>query len=430
MADWQPEHFRAGGDLARHLFDTLARETADTPGVTRKSYGQGEKFAYELMISKASELDAEHCYDAAGNLFITYPGEDRSKIIQIGSHLDTVSHGGNFDGAAGIVAGMAVMASFNAAGRKPPFDLRIVATRAEESCWFPHSYIGSKTALGIFDAELLDTLKRSDTGKTLAEHMKEEGFDPDGVRRGETLIDKRRIVAHIEPHIEQAPVLVNENLPVGVVTGIRGSFRYRTIRCIGSYSHSGAMPREYRQDAVAASGELIFRMDTLWAELIAEGRDLTVTFGEISTNPEQHSFSKVAGETHICLDVRSQDQATLELVRERFLAIAREISEHRNVRFEPGELTGSTPAVMSKTLQGLMKEAAHRAKVPYKVMASGAGHDTAMFALAGIPSAMIFIRNENGSHNPHEALDMEDFDKAIAVLVHMLSTPASEWPRG
>lgn len=427
MADWQAKHLRAGEDLARYLFETLARGTADPPGVTRKSYGKGEKFAYELMVTKASQMGAEHRYDAAGNLFITYAGEDRSKIIQIGSHVDTVPHGGNFDGAAGIVAGMAVMAAFHAADRKPPFDLTIVVTRAEESCWFPHSYIGSKTALGLFDAELLDTLKRSDTGKTLAEYMKEQGFDPAGVRRGDTLIDKRRVVAHIEPHIEQAPVLVNEDLPVGVVTGIRGSFRYRTICCLGSYSHSGAMPREYRQDAVAATGELIFQMDTLWTELLSEGRDLTITFGEVSTNPEQHSFSKVAGETHICLDVRSQDQATLDLVRERFLAISREIGERRNVRFDPGELTGSTPAVMSEKLQKLMRKAADQANVPYKVMASGAGHDTAMFALAGIPSAMIFIRNENGSHNPYEAMDMDDFDKAIAVLVHMLSAPAKEW---
>jgi N-carbamoyl-L-amino-acid hydrolase len=427
MAHWQAEHLRAGGDLARNLFDTLARETAEPPGITRKSYGEGEKFAYELMVAKASKMGAEHRYDAAGNLFITYPGKNRSKAIQIGSHLDTVPHGGNFDGAAGIVAGMAVMAVFNAANRKPPFDLTIVVTRAEESCWFPHSYIGSKTALGIFDAELLDTLKRSDTGKTLAEHMKKEGFDPEGVRRGETLIDKSRIVAHIEPHIEQAPVLVNENLPVGFVTGIRGSFRYRTIQCIGSYSHSGAMPREYRRDAVAATGELIFQLDTLWTELLREGRDLTITFGEVSTNPEQHSFSKVAGETHICLDVRSQDQATLDLVRERFLAITRKIGERRNVRFDLGELTGSTPAVLSETLQKLMRKSADQANVPYKVMASGAGHDTAMFALAGIPSAMIFIRNENGSHNPYEAMDMDDFDKAVVVLAYMLSTPVAEW---
>ncbi len=427
MADWQTEHLRAGGDLARNLFDNLAKKTADPPGVTRKGYGTGEHIAYDLMIAEASAMGAEHQYDAAGNLFITYPGEDRSKTIQIGSHLDTVPHGGNFDGAAGVVAGMAVIAAFDAADRKPPYDLTIVATRAEESCWFPHSYLGSKTALGIFDAGLLDGLKRSDTGKTLAEHMEKEGFDPDGVRKGETLIDRSRVIAHIEPHIEQAPVLVNEKLPVGIVTGIRGSFRYRTMRCEGSYSHSGAMPREYRQDAMAATAELIVRMDSLWVELMNEGRDLTVTFGEVSTNPEQHSFSKVAGETHVCLDVRSQDQATLDLVRERLQVVAQEIGERRNVRFDPGELSGSTPAVMSERLQDLMKVAAEQAGVPYKVMASGAGHDAATFALAGIPTAMIFIRNENGSHNPYEAMDMADFDKAVAVLTYMLSAPAAEW---
>jgi N-carbamoyl-L-amino-acid hydrolase len=161
--------------------------------------------------------------------------------------------------------------------------------------------------------------------------------------------------------------------------------------------------------------------------MMREGRDLTVTFGEVSTNPEQHSFSKVAGETHICLDVRSQDQASLDLVRERLIQATREIGADRNVRFDLGELSGSTPAVMSKTLQNLMKDAAQKAGVPYKVMASGAGHDTAMFALAGIPSAMIFIRNDKGSHNPSESMDMKDFDQAVKVLIYMLSAPAINW---
>lgn len=420
MTSWKPEHLAAGGKLARHLFETLARETADDPGVTRKAYGEGEKFACDLMVREAGKLGATHAYDAAGNLFLTFAGRDRGRTIQIGSHVDTVAHGGNYDGAAGVVAGVAAMAAYAAAGRKPPFDLTVVVTRAEESCWFPYSYTGSKSALGILDPAILDTLKRSDTGRMLADHMAAEGFDPECVKRGESLIDKSRVVAHIEPHIEQAPVLVNENLPVGIVTGIRGSFRYRTARCEGAYSHSGAMPRQYRQDAVAATAEFIVRLDALWEEMLAQGRDLTVTFGEVSTNPEQHGFSKVAGETHICLDVRSQDQSTLDEMKARVQALIEEVGARRDVRFILGPLSGSTPAVMSPHLIDLAKEAAAEAGIPYKVMASGAGHDASVFALAGIPTVMLFIRNRNGSHNPDEAMDMADFDQAFAVLVTLL----------
>ncbi|MCG8510458.1 MAG: M20/M25/M40 family metallo-hydrolase, partial [Rhodospirillales bacterium] len=227
---------------------------------------------------------------------------------------------------------------------------------------------------------------------------------------------------------EQAPVLLTEGIPVGVVTGIRGSFRYRTAKCIGAYAHSGAMPREYRKDASAATGELIYRMDQLWEEKLAQGRDLTVTFGEVMTDPEQHGFSKVAGDMHICLDVRSQEAETLEIVREELKILAREIAARHDVRFELGELTGSTPAVMSSALQDMLIKSADVTETPCKIMASGAGHDAATFALEGIPTAMIFIRNANGSHNPDEAMEMDDFDCALRVLVETLARPGEKWP--
>ena len=299
--------------------------------------------AHDLMIATGAASGASHEYDAAGNLFVTLPGEDRSRQIIVGSHIDTVGHGGNFDGAAGVVAGICAQRIFVEAGRTPPCDLTVIITRAEESCWFPYSYLGSKSALGILDPAVIDNIKRSDTGRTLARHMADEGFDPEGVRRGESRIERNRLIAYIEPHIEQAPVLVNADLPVGIVTGIRGSFRYRTARCLGAYAHSGAMPREYRQVTAAATGEFIHRMDRLWEDMLDAKRDLTVTFGELATNPEQHGFSKVAGEMHICLDVRSQDTAVLDEVREAIEVMTAEIGERRNVRFELGELTGSTP---------------------------------------------------------------------------------------
>ena len=178
---------------------------------------------------------------------------------------------------------------------------------------------------------------------------------------------------------------------------------------------------------MAATAELIVRMDALWEEMLAAERDVTITFGEVATNAEQHGFSKVAGETHICLDVRSQDQTALDEVQAQYSAIAEEIGQRRNVKFDFGDISGSTPALMNENLIDLMKSAAEEASIPYKVMASGAGHDAAIFALAGIPTVMIFIRNEHGSHNPYEAMEMEDFDKAVEILANMLARPADAW---
>ncbi len=416
--------------LAQNLFSRLAEETSDFPGVTRVAYGPGESRANALMAQAASAFNAEIVFDAAGNQFITLPGSDRSRRIVIGSHLDSVPHGGNFDGAAGVILGIAVQAALAEHRIEVPYDLTVACLRAEESCWFPHSYIGSKTALGRLDPAVLDACRRSDTGKSLADHMTEAGFDPAAVRRGDTFLSPQTTVAYIEPHIEQAPLLLSQSLAVGAVTGIRGSFRYRQMRCCGEYSHSGAMPRTLRRDAAIATARLMVSLQDLWERLEAEGADLTVTFGQISTDPLQHSFSKVAGETRICLDVRSQSVDTLARVDAELKTLADEIGKATGTRFELGPRSGSEPARMSDELVALMLDSCERLKIPSRRMASGAGHDAATFAQAGIPSAMLFIRNANGSHNPDEHMDAADFETALAVVFDMLLQPADRWPAG
>ena len=143
----------------------------------------------------------------------------------IGSHLDAVPHGGNYDGAAGVVMGLALAARLKQAGQVLRRDLVILGIRAEEMCWFPMLYLGSRAAFGLLAPDAPDTLRRTDSGRTLAEHMLEEGFDPDFIRQGRSSLDPAFIHAFVEPHIEQGPVLVEAGLPAAVVTGIRGSIR-------------------------------------------------------------------------------------------------------------------------------------------------------------------------------------------------------------
>lgn len=424
-----PEHpfLEEAAQLARALFERLARETADPPGVTRVAYGPGEKLAFEAMASAARAYGAEIVLDPAGNQFLTLPGRDRTRRIVIGSHLDSVPHGGNYDGAAGVVLGIALQQALATSDQTPPFDLTVACLRAEESCWFPHSYIGSKTALGLLDPVVLDTVVRTDTGKPLGEHMRLAGFSPDAVRRGETFLDPDTIVAYIEPHIEQAPLLVSEGIAVGIVSGIRGSFRYREARCFGEYAHSGAMPRTLRRDAALAAARLVCAMQDFWERFERDGHYLTVTFGQLSTDPDQHSFSKVAGETRFCIDVRSQSVDDLVAAEAELIRCAREIGTTTGTRFELGPRSGSEPAVLSPGLQALMRGSAVALGISHRTMASGAGHDAATFALAGVPTAMLFLRNENGSHNPDEYMDFGDFQAALAVLFHMLILPAERW---
>lgn len=413
-----PHHARAIGlDLARDLLDRLRAASLDPPGVTRASYGAGERAAHAIVAEAARGLGLEVATDAIGTLHMRLPGRDRGlPAVAIGSHLDSVPHGGNFDGAAGVTLGLAVAAALRAAGRAPRRDLLVLGIRAEEMCWFPAHYLGSRALFGLLPRQAPDTLHRADTGRTLAEHMAEEGLDPTPIREGRALLDPAGLACFIEPHIEQGPVLVEEALPVAVVSGIRGSLRYPRAATHGAHAHAGAVPRAHRRDAAMATAVLLAALDARWATLEAEGADLVCTAGILATDPAHHAPTKVPGTLRFSLDIRSEDAALLA-DPDRWLAHeALRIGAARGVDFDFGPPTHAAPAPMDPTLRALLMRAAEAARVPVREMASGAGHDCATFAGIGVPSAMLFLRNANGSHNPDEALDMADLGAALAVL--------------
>jgi beta-ureidopropionase / N-carbamoyl-L-amino-acid hydrolase len=408
--------------LASTLFERLARETADPPGVTRPAYGEGEQRAHRMAAECAADLALELARDFAGNTYLTMPGRDRAaSAIVVGSHLDSVPHGGNFDGAAGVICGLAALSGLRRHGFEPACDVTVMAIRAEESCWFPASYIGSRMALGRLPDGMVDGLRRSDTGLTLAEHMSALGFDPEPVRRRLPYLVPERLACYVEVHIEQGPVLDEQMLPVGVVEAITGGPRYREGRIFGAYDHAGAAPRRFRHDAVAALGEFITGVNALWAQLEAEGHYSVFTFGIVGTDPSMHSFSRVPGEARFCLDSRGVRPQTIDEIRSRLGSLIADVSERHGVRFELGLDSGPAIAEMSPQVRSRLIAAARSLDIPFKEMPSGAGHDAAAFAWTGVPTGMLFIRNEHGSHNAEEAMDIADFEKACAVLTRFIA---------
>jgi beta-ureidopropionase / N-carbamoyl-L-amino-acid hydrolase len=411
-------------DLAARLFEGLRERSYDGVGVTRDAYGPGEQAAHDLVRATAEGLRLETDTDAAGNLYMTLPGQDRAaKRIVLGSHLDSVAHGGNYDGAAGVLAGLSVVAGMQAAGFAPARDVTVLAVRAEEAgAWFPTSYPGSHAALGRLPAAALD-VRRMDTGRTLAEHMRAQGFDPDAVRAGAGRLGPHNTAAYVELHIEQGPVLDAEEIAVGIVTGIPGSRRLRAGRVLGEYNHSGATPRRYRRDAAIALAELATRLDDHWGVLDARGHGLVCTFCVLATT-EEAGFTKVPGEARFQLDIRSVDPASVDAMFEELHRLVPRIEARRGVRFELGEETGSVASPMDAGVQDGLARAAAALGVPHRRMASGGGHDASAFAQAGVPAGMLFVRNQNGSHNPHEAMRMEDFAAACAVLTRWAAETA------
>ena len=403
-------------DRPERLFAELLEASADPPGVTRASFGTGEAGAHAMIRREAEALGLEHRTDAIGNLYVTLPGRDRlAPALMTGSHLDSVPHGGNFDGAAGVLAGLAMLERLRE-GPPPPCDVTLMAIRAEEMIWFPEHYLGSRAAFGLLPPNAPDQLRRSDSGRTLGDHMTEQGFDPDAIRQAKPQLDPARIRAFVEVHIEQGPVLVEADRPVGIVSGIRGNIRHRFGRIEGETTHAGGVPRAARRDAVLAGAELAGRLESLWAGVEARGGDMVLTMGEFSTDPARHGITKVPGDLRFTLDVRSLDETVLDAFEAELDRLAQDISTRRRVRVDPGRRTRAAAAPMTQRIVAGLREAAGRAHVPVHELPSGGGHDAAVFASQGVPTGMLFVRNRNGSHNPDEQMDIADFALACDVL--------------
>ncbi len=403
-------------DRARRLFDELARISADPPGVTRASFGPVESAAHDMIRREAEHIGLEHRTDDGGNLYVTLPGADRNApILMTGSHLDSVPHGGNFDGAAGVLAGLVMLENLSR-GPAPPFDVTLMIIRAEEMIWFPEHYLGSRAALGLLPRDTPDRVRRGDTGRTLADHMAEAGFDPAPIREGRALLYPLAPHCFVELHIEQGPVLVEQGVPVGIVTAIRGNVRHRHASIRGQTTHAGGVPRASRQDAVLAGAELASALEAEWIRLEETGADLVLTIGQFSTDPSMHGITKVPGAVDFTLDFRSADPAVLNHFRAFQNQTATRIAARRGVEIDLGPHIRAAEAAMDPGLRAGLLEAAAAEGIAAHQMASGGGHDCAVFAGLGIPSAMIFVRNENGSHNPDEAMAFEDFASAWLVL--------------
>lgn len=406
--------------LAAQLFATFRDISFDGVGISRDTYGAGETAAMDVIERVAHAHGLATSWDAARNLVVRLPGrDDRLTVTATGSHLDSVPQGGNFDGAAGVIAGlMAMLAAQERGGAKGPIELWVL--RGEESAWYGGPcYFGSRALFGQLTQADFASHHRS-SGHTLEHHMAQCGADLAPLKAGRPLLDAGRFACWVELHIEQGPVLIARQKPVGIVTGIRGNVRHRRVTCRGEAAHSGAVPRWLRRDAVLAMAELLVTLDEHWRVLLERGEDLVLTSGIVETNAKEHAVSRVPGEVAFALEYRSQDAATLASFGDLLATECKQVGARRGVTFDLGPAVYTEPARMSQALIDLGEAVAADAGIACEIMPSGAGHDSAVFANAGVPSAMIFVRNEKGSHNPHEAMEMADFLAGASVLTEAL----------
>jgi N-carbamoyl-L-amino-acid hydrolase len=412
--------------LAISLFSELRRLSFDGVGITRESFGPLENAAQDLIARVAVEHGFEVERDRSCNLVVTLAGTDTGQpFIATGSHLDSVPRGGNYDGAAGVVSGLLALIGLRRLGLQPRRTLKLYALRGEESAWFGKSWIGSHALFGLLkDSDL--ARPRYDNGRPLRAYLEDVGADVAAIARGEKLLEPKAVAAFIELHIEQGPVLEAKGFPVGVVTGIYGNLRHMEIVCRGTAAHAGATPRFLRHDAVAAIADLIMRMDRHWQHWLDQGKQLVITHGIIGTNPQEHAISRVPGEARFSAEIRADDYETLKGFHDLLQTEAQTVARARGVTFTFDEAIVNQPAPMDRRWIARLEQLCADAGVAQMRLASGAGHDAAVFSHVGVPTAMLFIRNAHGSHNPDEHMEITDFLLATRVLAHALLAASQE----
>lgn len=304
---------------------------------------------------------------------------------------------------------------------QPERDYTVLMMRCEESSFFGKAYVGSLGMMGrLTPADLL--LRHRTQDITLGQSISSCGLDANALTTGKPVIDLEKFGSFIELHIEQGPTLTsNEDVRVGVVTGIRGNVRHKNVVCHGETAHSGAVNKEFRHDAVMATAALIHRLENAWQAWLDKGEDLVFTVGVIRTSATA-AISVIPGEVSFTVDMRSLSADTCERFHTLMLQEAEKIEKERGVRFVFDKALYTAPGEVDQALSDRLYAAAEANQIPCMRLPSGAGHDAAVIGAAGVPVAMIFVANQNGSHNPHEEMQMKDFMTGVDLLWQTVRT--------
>lgn len=343
--------------------------------------------------------------DSVGNVWGRLGPADRPALV-VGSHLDSVPDAGRYDGILGVLLGIALaeyLKHFEVQIRLP---LEVVGFGDEEGTRFARTLMTSKAIAGSWDTEWFDLL--DEDGVSLEEAMIGFGLDTNAVeaasRKPET------IRAFLEPHIEQGPVLVNEDVPVGVVTAIAGAIRL-LITVSGQAAHAGTTPMNMRSDALAGAAEMIVFIEKCASELGVVG-----TVGSIQSYPGGTNI--VPGRVEFSLDLRASADKDRDIAMEKISVSLSEISKRRGLAIHIDTTHEAPAAKCSDSIQRCLATAIASRQLPTISMPSGAGHDT-MAMSEVVPSGMLFIRCGEGiSHNPLENVDRSDVQVALDVLIH------------
>ena len=392
--------------------DVLAAFTEDAPRITRTYLSKEHKQAGEYLIGLMRDAGMTAGFDPLGNIIGRYEaGVPFAPVVMTGSHQDSVRNAGKYDGLFGILSPIACVKELNRQGKRLPYTLEIVGFGDEEGVRFPATLVGSKAMAGKFDPSWLD--KADGDGISMRRAINDFGGDASKWneldRRGEQHGD---VVAFVESHIEQGPVLLNEGLAVGVVTAIAGATRL-VLNVSGLAGHAGTVPMGARQDALAAAAEMILFVE----KFCTENAGLVGTVGKLAVKPG--AINVIPQDVEFTIDVRSGDDRIRAASLKALAAELPAIAARRNVKLRVDTLYDADAARCDATLQKQFESAIAAQGIKPRYLASGAGHDAMVFP-AVAPMAMLFVRcgNNGISHHPDETMTAEDAEIATEVLLY------------
>jgi allantoate deiminase len=406
-----------GERLWRRISDLGEIGRQEGGGVIRLSFTEEERAAKDRIASYMEEACLSVYEDAVGNLFGRREGRNPgSPTVLVGSHVDSVYNGGNFDGPLGVLAGIEVLQTMEERGIETEHPVEVVAFTDEEGARFSLGMIGSRALAGKLAAE--DLQNYEDTGGvSVAEAMRACGLDPG--RLADAARPEGSIKAYVELHIEQGRVLEREDLPVGVVTGIAGAVWLRFI-LNGETGHAGATPMNLRRDSLAAAAEIMVLIE---AEA-ARNATTVGTVGQLDLEPG--GINIIPGKVRFSLDLRDIDEGVRDRIESRIMEGAGEACRKRCVDLEVETLQRLAPAPCSEPVRGSAERACERLGIRVHALPSGAGHD-GMQLTDLCPMGMVFVRSRAGvSHNPGEWSSKEDCAAGAEVLYHTVLDLADE----
>ncbi len=390
---------RLNGWLAQ--FDAIGRTAS---GINRVAYSEadlaGRAFTKQLFAQSGLTMRL----DTAGNMLARLPGTDAAlKPILIGSHVDSVTDGGNYDGPVGSFGAIEVARSLLEQKVRLRHPLEVVVWQNEEG-----GTIGSKIAVGLLTPADLDKVARS--GKTVREGIGIIGGDVS--RLAESVRKKGDLAGYLELHIEQGGQLEKNNRQIGVVEGIVG-LRWFEITITGFANHAGATPMDQRQDAMLAAAKFTVAVNEA---IRGEAGRQVATVGRLNVLP--NTTNVIPGQVTLTVDLRDLSQATIDRFTARFEQLGRDIGKATSTTFAFTQMVNSTPALSDTRLTQVVESSAGVLGLTHQRMPSGAGHDAQEVAHIA-PMAMIFVPSVGGiSHSPREFSRTVDITNGANVLLN------------